>query len=107
MSSADAVRLQSGAREAVSDADLDEAAHFSKYAFAAYGYMLYVWSKPLQKCACGRVRCSRRMLCGPEIMLEASKYASSAMLFCWQGRWLMSSLSAHDATAFWLCSALH
>ena len=51
LSPADAVRLQSGAREAVSDEDLDEAAHFSKYAFAAYGYMLYVWSKPLQKCA--------------------------------------------------------
>lgn len=62
MSHADAVRLQSGAREAVSDEDLDEAAHFSKYAFAAYGYMLYVWSKPLQKCARGRVRCTCRML---------------------------------------------
>ena len=63
MSHADAVRLQSGAREAVSDEDLDEAAHFSKYAFAAYGYMLYVWSKPLQKCARARTRCTCRMLC--------------------------------------------
>ena len=45
------MRLQSGAREPVSDADLDEAAHFSKFAFAAYGYMLYVWSKPQWKCA--------------------------------------------------------
>jgi len=45
-----AVRLQSGVRDAVSDADLDEAAHFAKFAFAAYGYMLYVWSKPQWKC---------------------------------------------------------
>jgi len=44
------VRLQSGVRDAVSDADLDEAAHFAKFAFAAYGYMLYVWSKPQWKC---------------------------------------------------------
>ncbi len=38
--------MQCCARDAVSDADIEEAAYFSKYAFAAYGYMLYIWSKP-------------------------------------------------------------
>jgi hypothetical protein len=33
----------------VSDEDLQEAAHYAKYAFAAYGYLLYIWSKPQHK----------------------------------------------------------
>lgn len=53
LSPEEAVRLQSGVRDAVSDEDLEEAAHFAKYAFAAYGYMLYVWSRPQLKCAPG------------------------------------------------------
>ena len=36
----------SGDREKVSDDDVAEAAHFSKYAYAAYGYMMYLMSKP-------------------------------------------------------------
>ena len=36
--------------EQVSDPDIQEAAHYSKYAFAAYGYMLFIWSKPQYKC---------------------------------------------------------
>lgn len=38
--------MQCCARDSVSDGDIEEAAYFSKYAFAAYGYMLYIWSKP-------------------------------------------------------------
>ena len=30
--------------------DLRTAAHFCNYAFAAYGYMLYIWSQPSSKC---------------------------------------------------------
>ena len=37
--------------ESVSDKDLRTAAHFCNYAFAAYGYMLYIWSQPSSKCA--------------------------------------------------------
>ncbi|KAK9826366.1 hypothetical protein WJX81_002936 [Elliptochloris bilobata] len=76
----DAAKMQSGAREAVSDEDLDEAAHFSKFAFAAYGYMLYVWSKPLQKGWC-MLCCGRRCGCltGP---LRSYQAAFSA------GQWL-------------------
>ena len=33
----------------VSDHDLDEAAHYCRYAFAAYGYLLYIWSQPQYK----------------------------------------------------------
>ena len=29
--------------------DLKTAAHFCNYAFAAYGYMLYIWSQPSSK----------------------------------------------------------
>ena len=36
----------SGDREQVSDGDLAEAAHFSKYAYVAYGYTMYLMSKP-------------------------------------------------------------
>lgn len=46
-----AAGMQCSARDAVSDEDIEEAAYFSKYAFAAYGYMLYIWSKPQFKCA--------------------------------------------------------
>lgn len=43
---------------AVGDHDLDEAAHYSRYAFAAYGYLLYIWSQPQYKCVlpCGVLR---------------------------------------------------
>lgn len=43
--------MQCSPLEGVSDGDLAEAAHYSKFAFAAYGYMLYIWSKPQYKCA--------------------------------------------------------
>ena len=46
-----AASMQCSAKESVSDEDIEEAAYFSKYAFAAYGYMLYIWSKPQFKCA--------------------------------------------------------
>ena len=32
--------------ETVDAETLDEAAHFMTYAFAAYGYLLYIWGKP-------------------------------------------------------------
>lgn len=44
-----AASLQCATVEHVSDEDLQEAAHYAKYAFAAYGYMLYIWSKPQYK----------------------------------------------------------
>ena len=40
---------QRWAFEAVSDHDLDEAAHYCRYAFAAYGYLLYIWAQPQYK----------------------------------------------------------
>ena len=33
----------------VSDNDVDEAAHYCRYAFAAYGYLLYIWTQPQYK----------------------------------------------------------
>lgn len=33
----------------VSSDDVDEAAHYCRYAFAAYGYLLYIWSQPQYK----------------------------------------------------------
>jgi len=44
-----AASLQCATVEHVSDEDLQEAAQYAKYAFAAYGYMLYIWSKPQYK----------------------------------------------------------
>ena len=44
-----AASLQCAAVDHVSDKDMVEAAYFAKYAFAAYGYMLYIWSKPQLK----------------------------------------------------------
>ena len=44
-----AASLQCANVEHVSDEDLREAAYYAKYAFAAYGYMLYIWSKPQYK----------------------------------------------------------
>ena len=44
-----AASLQCAAVDHVSDKDVQEAAYFAKYAFAAYGYMLYIWSKPQLK----------------------------------------------------------
>lgn len=41
-----AARLQAPGLEGVSSKDINTAAHFMKYAFAAYGYMLYIWSEP-------------------------------------------------------------
>ncbi|CAK0786854.1 hypothetical protein CVIRNUC_010068 [Coccomyxa viridis] len=53
-----AASLQCAAVDHVSDKDVVEAAYFAKYAFAAYGYMLYIWSKPQLKgwceLCCGR-----------------------------------------------------
>ena len=46
MDPSEAAALQCMPASPVSDHDLAEAAHFSHYAFAAYGYMLYVFSKP-------------------------------------------------------------
>lgn len=43
--------MQCSSRDVVSDEDIEEAAYYSKYAFAAYGYMLYIWSKPQYKYA--------------------------------------------------------
>ena len=40
----------SGKRERVSNVDVAEAAHFANYSFAAYGYLLYVFSKPIYSC---------------------------------------------------------
>ena len=34
-------------RERVSDEDVAEATYYVKYSYAAYGYLLYVFSKPL------------------------------------------------------------
>lgn len=36
---------------AVSDHDVNEAAHYCRYAFAAYGYLLYIWAQPQYKYA--------------------------------------------------------
>ena len=38
-------------REAVADDDVLEAGYYVKYAFAAYGYLLYVVSQPIYMCA--------------------------------------------------------
>lgn len=35
-----------GEHDTVSNRDLGDAAHYVKFAFGAYGYMLYLWSKP-------------------------------------------------------------
>ena len=37
----------SGDREEVSDADVAEAAYYAKYSYAAYGYLMYLLSKPI------------------------------------------------------------
>lgn len=37
--------------DVVSDHDVDEAAHYCRYAFAAYGYLLYIWAQPQYKSA--------------------------------------------------------
>ncbi len=34
-------------REAVGDHDVEDAAHFAKYSFAAYGYLLFMLSNPV------------------------------------------------------------
>lgn len=47
----EAASMQCSSRDVVSDEDIEEAAYYSKYAFAAYGYMLYIWSKPQYKYA--------------------------------------------------------
>ena len=39
-----------GDRERVGDADVAEAAHYVKFSFAAYGYLLFVFSKPIYSC---------------------------------------------------------
>ena len=50
--------MQCAAMEAVLPDDLAEAAHYSTYAFAAYGYMLYIWSKPQYKCGPCLLECA-------------------------------------------------
>lgn len=62
MSPREAAAMQCCALEQVSDVDIQEAAHYSKYAFAAYGYMLYIWSKPQYKCARARTACTLNAL---------------------------------------------
>eukprot|EP00891_Asterochloris_glomerata_P009487 jgi/Astpho2/9487/fgenesh1_pg.00145_%23_78_t len=42
----EAAEAQGRHHKAVSTADLLEAAHYVNFAFASYGYMLYIWSKP-------------------------------------------------------------
>lgn len=42
----EAAQIQGPQYEEVDDHDLGEAAHFCRFAFAAYGYMLYIWSRP-------------------------------------------------------------
>lgn len=37
--------------EAVADDDVTDAAHYAKYSFAAYGYLLYMLSSPIYMCA--------------------------------------------------------
>ena len=79
------MRLQSGAREPVSDADLDEAAHFSKFAFAAYGYMLYVWSKPQWKCApCSATAVSMRGVLSVLQVADAERAANRVWSKSWR-----------------------
>ncbi|KAK9805494.1 hypothetical protein WJX72_001323 [[Myrmecia] bisecta] len=62
----EAVHRQGSHYEAVLSDDVYIAAHFSKFAFAAYGYMLYIWSQPRAKGLCklclGR-NCG--LCCGP------------------------------------------
>ena len=48
LSVADAASRQVEAKSPVSDEELYMASHFCNYAFAAYGYMLFIWSKPRQ-----------------------------------------------------------
>jgi len=42
----EAAQMQGPQYEEVDPHDLGEAAHFCRFAFAAYGYMLYIWSRP-------------------------------------------------------------
>jgi len=42
----EAAQRQGPDYEEVDPHDLGEAAHFCRFAFAAYGYMLYIWSRP-------------------------------------------------------------
>eukprot|EP00884_Botryococcus_braunii_P013119 jgi/Botrbrau1/21808/Bobra.0190s0028.1 len=55
-----------GDYDTVSDRDLSDAAHFVKYAFGAYGYMLYLWSKPQHR-GCCELMCGRScgLITGP------------------------------------------
>ncbi|CAL8465267.1 g4802 [Coccomyxa elongata] len=88
-----AAAMQCCARDAVSDADIEEAAYFSKYAFAAYGYMLYIWSKPQFRGWC-ELCCGRGCGCciGP---IRRYQEAFSA------GRWMptlaVSNYMNHEA----------
>lgn len=38
--------VEAGPRTHVDAGTVEEAAHFMTYAFAAYGYLLYIWGKP-------------------------------------------------------------
>ncbi len=42
-----ALDVTTAQRERVSDEDVAEATDYCKYSYAAYGYLLYVFSKPL------------------------------------------------------------
>ncbi|KAL3156144.1 hypothetical protein ABBQ32_012435 [Trebouxia sp. C0010 RCD-2024] len=48
--------------EEVNPTDLGEAAHFCRFAFAAYGYMLYIWSRPQMVGWC-QLCCGRHCSC--------------------------------------------
>ena len=43
----EALDVTTAQRERVADEDVAEAAYYVKYSYAAYGYLLYVFSKPL------------------------------------------------------------
>ncbi|KAK9847646.1 hypothetical protein WJX84_000251 [Apatococcus fuscideae] len=74
-----AARLQAPGLEAVSCKDLETAAHFMKYAFAAYGYMLYIWSEPRYR-GCCKLLMGRR--CG-FVLGPLRRYWNSIMAQQW------------------------
>ncbi|KAL0029095.1 hypothetical protein WJX77_006448 [Trebouxia sp. C0004] len=58
----EAAQMQGSQYEEVDPHDLGEAAHFCRFAFAAYGYMLYIWSRPQMVGWC-QLCCGRHCSC--------------------------------------------
>lgn len=58
----EAAQRQGPEYEQVEPKDLAEAAHFCRFAFAAYGYMLYIWSRPQMVGWC-QLCCGRHCSC--------------------------------------------